>query len=269
MGSRENDMKYGIGEWSPSELGNHRALIHVAEKADAVRVHIPWRRRDRHPEEKDIHIYDAATGKRILNVARISIKREYGDIAFQPETAPGVYEVYYMLHSEPEDTADSEWLARNNMDNLPQAKLAEIQTWHEFHSFYPMEVIATREETEALKQRYPDNAYLLFPEDREHCIRMFEDLPLRWIQKGSSNAFRGDAQPGEYYVFQIGVYAAREAISDLELDFADLYNGSDIIPKAGMESINLGGIDWLGRFRFGSGFGCQRMLREPIRQRLR
>ena len=138
MSSRENDVKYGIGEWSPNELGNHRALIHVSENADAVRIHIPWRRRDRHPEDKDIHIYDAASGKRILNVARISINREYGDIAFQPETVPGGYEVYYMIHSKPEDTADPEWLAQNDMNNLPQAELVEIQAWHEFHSFYPI-----------------------------------------------------------------------------------------------------------------------------------
>lgn len=247
MDSRKKDVQYGIGKWSPDGYGNHRALIHVSEKADAIRIHIPWRRRDRHPEEKDIHIYDAATQKRVLNVARIAINREYGDIAFQPDTVPGEYEVYYMIHSEPEDTADPEWLARNDMDNLPQAELVEIQTWHEFHNFYPMEVIATRAETEALKQKYPDSAYLLFPEDREHCIRMFEDLPQRWIQNGASNAFHGEAQPGEYYVFQIGFYAVRETIADLELDFADLSNGSETVPASGMESINLGGVDWLGR----------------------
>ena len=36
---------FGTGVWDADRLGNHRAVIFVAEAADAVWVRIPWRRR--------------------------------------------------------------------------------------------------------------------------------------------------------------------------------------------------------------------------------
>ena len=79
---------YGTGSWNNEELGNHRAVISVVKKADAVRVHIPWRRRDHNPEKKNIIIIDSKTGKRIINVIRVKVNREFGDLIFQPSTAP-------------------------------------------------------------------------------------------------------------------------------------------------------------------------------------
>ncbi|MCH7557103.1 MAG: hypothetical protein IIB56_06565 [Planctomycetes bacterium] len=37
-------------------------------------------------------------------------------------------------------------------------------------------------------------------------------LPRRWIESGPGSSFRGQAQPGEFYVFQIGLFAARERL---------------------------------------------------------
>jgi hypothetical protein len=85
-----------------------------------------------------------------------------------------------------------------------------------------MEVIATAAETETLLAAHPGSPYLLFPEDRRFSIRMIEDLPHRWIAAGPQGAFRGRAARGEYYAFQIGVWAARRAIEDLEVTFSDL-----------------------------------------------
>ncbi len=75
---------YGTGSWDNEELGNHRAVIRVVKKADAARVHIPWRRRDHNPEKKNIIVIDSKTGERIINVLRIDVNREFGDILFQP-----------------------------------------------------------------------------------------------------------------------------------------------------------------------------------------
>lgn len=85
---------YGTGTWNADSLGNHRAVIKVTEKADAVVEHIPWRRRDRNPEQKGIYVFDASSGKRILNVVCLNINREFGDVVFQPMTVPGDYYVY-------------------------------------------------------------------------------------------------------------------------------------------------------------------------------
>ena len=62
--------RYGTGSWDAEALGNHRAVLKVAEKADAVWAHIPWRRRDLDPEKKNIIVADDA-GKRITNLLRI------------------------------------------------------------------------------------------------------------------------------------------------------------------------------------------------------
>ena len=44
------DIPYRTGTWDAETRGNHRAVLRVAAEADAVRVRIPWRRRDLEPE---------------------------------------------------------------------------------------------------------------------------------------------------------------------------------------------------------------------------
>ena len=48
LGAQE--VPFGIGNWDPDSLGNHRAVVRVDVTGDAVRVRIPWRRRDQDPE---------------------------------------------------------------------------------------------------------------------------------------------------------------------------------------------------------------------------
>ncbi|MCX7425903.1 MAG: DUF6067 family protein [Planctomycetia bacterium] len=260
---------YGLGSWSDT-LGAHRARVRVAEKADAVRVHIPWRRRDLQPEKKRIIVMDAATGNRVANVAAVDLRREYGDLVFQPPTAPGEYDVYYLPHVvqpgsggygdgylPPEATAEAAWLARHSLaaeqlsqgvwKQLPEATVVEIQARDEFERFDPMEVIATAEETRQLVAACPE-PYLVFPEDRKYPIRMTRDLPLRWIENGPAAEFHGTADRNEYYAFQVGLYAARGPVEDVAVEFGDLRaDGGGVIPAAAMTCFNLGGIDWLGR----------------------
>ncbi|MCS6859162.1 MAG: DUF6067 family protein [Abditibacteriales bacterium] len=270
----EEVMKYGIGSWKVAGRGNHRALVQVAEKADAVWVHIPWRRPDPHPEEKDVRVFDAQTGEPVRNVVRVAVTNEYGDLVFQPTSGAGIYEVYYLPYDpptapmpgswwkawyhKPQETADAAWRQRNNLTpeglqagtwrNLPKAKVVEIQARTEFDRFDPMEVIATPEEVAQLLAKFPNQPYLLFPEDRRHPIKLFDHLPLRWIERGPRNSFEAEAQPNEFFVFQIGVYAARANIADLQMRFADLKaENGDAIPAQAMRCFNLTGVDWLGK----------------------
>jgi hypothetical protein len=271
-GGPEQDIPYGLPKDSwPEAMGNHRARVQVAEKAEAVWVHIPWRRRDLSPQDKDVVVVDATTGKPVRNVVRVNVNREFGEIVFQPDTAPGDYYVYYMpftaspvphayvtRYSPPKSTAEPGWLARQGLtprqlvegkwQPLPKAKVVEIQARSEFHRFEPMEMIATAQETRELLARYPGQSYLLFPEDRRYPVRMTDDLPSKWIRSGPATEFRDKARRGEFYVFQIGVYAAARAIEDLVVEFSDLKpsQGSPI-PAAAFCCFNTGGTDWLGR----------------------
>ena len=266
------DIPYGIGQWDVDSLGNHRVVIHVSQESDAAWAHIPWRRRDLHPENKSIILIDAHTGQQVKNLFRAHINREFGDLVFQPHTIPGDYYVYYIpfvmegrsnyptvTYPEPVDTADSQWLKehglstgtpKKKLEEFLQAEIIAFQSIDVFNSFFPMEQIATLFETSDLLKRFPDSEYLLFPEDRKFPIRMTEDLPYRWIKSGPTNLFEGEAARGEFYAFQIGVFAGRRGIEDIEIRFFDLKkdNEETIIPSSLFQSFNTEGINWDGKY---------------------
>ena len=91
---------YGTGEWEfpipsgraqYSSLGTQRAVVKVNDQAELVHAHLPWRRRDKEPENVEVLIYDASSGEQLKNVFRANINREVGDFIFQAETAPGEF----------------------------------------------------------------------------------------------------------------------------------------------------------------------------------
>ncbi len=266
------NIKYGTGSWPADTFGNHRAVVRVSEKTDAVWAHILWRRRDLCPEKKNIIIIDAASGERILNVVLVKVNRESGDIIFQPGTAPGDYYVYYLPYimsgsrnyptvnyPEPAPTAEAGWLERHGLkperlsgqrkNDFPQAELVEIQSSDEFNSFSPMEVIATAEETKNLLARHPEADYLLFPEDRKYPIRMQDDLPLRWVSRGPQDFFEGEASRGEFFAFQVGLFACTTRIDEIDVRFSPMKGASSrmTIPSVSLCCFNTGGVNWDGK----------------------
>jgi len=265
------EVPYRTGQWNGDEFGNYRAVLKVESKADAVRASLPWRRRDLQPEKKRVMVCDAKSGGRLKNLYVVDIKRESGEIIFEPASGPGDYYIYFMPYQltggrnyptarylGPEVAADTAWLVRNgltatrlstaDLKKFPEAKLVEFQSVDEFSSVYPMEIIATAGETQALLAKDPQAPFLLFPEDRKYPIRMTDDLPLRWIQTGPLDGFRGEAERGEFYAFQIGVYAGRQAILGLDVRFSDLKNAEAgvSIPASALRCFNTGGVDWNG-----------------------
>jgi len=264
---------YSTGTWDAVTLGNHRVVLEVDGPADAARARIPWRRRDMNPEKKNLLVFDAQSGARVVNVVRELITRETGELVFQPTSGRGRYFVYYLpnvgsgrsnypkvVYPEPESTAKPEWLSRHALPadaaaapgqkppTLPMARVVEFQAIDELNSFFPMEVIATAEETKALLDRHATAPYLVFPEDRLFPIKMTEDLPQRWIRAGANAPFRGRADRGEFFAFQIGLFAARTAVDALDVRFGDLRTaGGAVIPAAALRCFNTGGKDWTGR----------------------
>jgi hypothetical protein len=250
--------------WDSAGLGNHRAVVRVEAAADAVRARIPWRRRDAAPEKKAVIVTDAA-GRRMANVLALAVDRSAGEFVFQPESGPGEYRFYFMpfrltgsrnypnaRYLEPEPSADPGWLTRNGLPasassgRLPEAVFSGLQAIDPFDSFDPMEIIATPEETQALSGRLADRPFVLFPEDRRLSIRMTDDLPLKWIQEGPRSLLSGEADRGEFFAFQIGVWARTGALGDVKVAFEGLRSGGGEIPAAALRCINTGGTDWNG-----------------------
>ncbi|MGC2662008.1 MAG: glycoside hydrolase domain-containing protein, partial [Bryobacteraceae bacterium] len=238
-------ISYGTGAWSPEVFGNHRAVVRVNSRADAVWVHLEWRRRDRDPANKQIVIVDAATGKPVANLSRVNINRDSGDLIFQPVSGPGEYQVYFLpyittgranypkvAYPPPSVTADPDWLREHHAETpqeagahraeFPIAEVLAFQSVDDFDRFTSMEVIATQAEVAALLGQHPRSDYLIFPEDRRNSIRMTSDLPSLWVQRGPGAPLVGTAARGEFYSFQLGVWAARNPLTNLRVQFGDL-----------------------------------------------
>jgi hypothetical protein len=265
------EIPWRTGSWDPDTLGNHRAVVWVREPSTVARVRIPWRRRDLHPEQVETIVVVAATGQRITNVLRVDITREHGDFVFEPPFAPAEYHFYYLPHNStggrnypqitytpPEETADPAWIRRRLLTQealtadrwarIPEAAVTEIQSVDSFDSFVPMEVIATAQETQALVTAYRDPPYLLFAEDRRYPIRMDRDLPYRWLERGPFRAFQGNADKGEFYAFQIGVYALRD-LERIDVRATELRHerAGTTIPASAVSAFNVRGVDSKGR----------------------
>jgi len=250
-------------------LGNHRARVRVAADAPAVWAHVPWRRRDRDPERKRI-IVAGPDQQRITDAVAVRLDRIAGDIVFRPTSGPGEYCIYYLPfvvqdgygwyggdYLPPDDTADAQWRADNGLSaeqlaaeawrNLPRAEVTAIDARTEFSRLDPMEVVATEAEVAEIVAAYPDDRYLVFAEDREHPVWMNDDLPLRWVQRGPASVLEGAAERDEFYVFQIGLFAARQGLEHLAVDFTDLrHEGGEAIAADRLRCVTLGGTDWTG-----------------------
>ncbi|MBV8254553.1 MAG: hypothetical protein JO154_18270 [Chitinophaga sp.] len=255
-------LKYTAGNnsWNPDSLGNHRVVVTFNGTGNAARVVIPWRRRDENPEAKRIIIQDAKTKGKVTNTKTLSINREQGDIVFEPTSGKGEYYIYYMpyknegrsnypkgVYLAPEETASSNWSQAIPANLKPNATVKEIESVDAFNSYFPMEVIATAAEKKALLLKHPGAGYLLFPEDREFPIKMTDELPQRWIQKGPSQSFKGQADKGEYYAFQLGIYALK-GLNDVKITFSDLKTADGkAIPSSQISCINTTGTTYDAR----------------------
>jgi Family of unknown function (DUF6067) len=246
--------------WVPDSLGNHRVVLTFNGSGKVAKAIIPWRRRDNNPENKRIIIQDAKTLQKITNVKTGAVNRETGEIYFEPTSGKGTYYVYYMpyknegrsnyprgVYLKPETTASAGWLsAESSTKNIPVATVKEFQSIDAFNTYYPMEVIATKAETDALLSKHKNETFLVFPEDRIYSIRMTDDLPQRWIQRGPRDIFEGEAMRGENFALQLGIYALQN-LQNVKVTFSNLTSATGkSISLADMFCINTNGVGYDG-----------------------
>ncbi|HEY4335204.1 MAG TPA: glycoside hydrolase domain-containing protein [Puia sp.] len=217
--------------WNPDSLGNHRAVVRFDGPGNVAHTRIPWRLPIADPFNHRIIVQDAKTGARVPATSKNST-REAGDIYFEPSSGKGAYYVYYLPYRNEgrSNYPKGVYLAPDTLANVPtsakaNAVVTAFQSIDTFNTFYPMEVIATATETSALKAKHPGAAFLLFPEDREHPIRMQKDVPLRWIRQG--RPLNLTAAKGENYSLQIGLYALRD-LEDLQITIKAPFNATCI-----------------------------------------
>ncbi|HET7603197.1 MAG TPA: glycoside hydrolase domain-containing protein, partial [Gemmatimonadales bacterium] len=258
-----------VARWNPDSFGNHRLVLAVSESVPAVRAHVAWRRRDRHPEAKQILVYPAHAPQRVRNVRMISASQTAGDIAFEPTAGAGEYWLYDMPYTgtvksnypritypAPDSTASSAWLTANHLGDadirserwrsLPVADVVRFEAADSMDLFFPMEEIASPEEVAALRASAKGAAFLLFPEDRLHAIRMRHQLPHRWSEAGANQPVVATAERGEFLAFQVGLWAL-DSLEQVTVTFDDLRGpGGARIGREEFSSFNTHGVNWRG-----------------------
>ena len=91
-------------------------------------------------------------------------------------------------------------------------------------------------------------SFLVFPEMRESPLRWFDSIPNGKIEESiHGKEFEMKANPGELFLFQLGVWALEKEVKDVQLMFSDLKDeGGHTIAATRMTCFNLGGVDFLG-----------------------
>lgn len=270
ISSSINGIEYISGNWQHpnytdpfTSLGNHRFVVQVQDYAPVVRAHIPWRRRDLNPAEKDVVIVNADNGAIIKNKWMAEITQMNGDLVFAPDTGFSTYYIYYLPHEstggyypkvnyiQPKVTADDAWLKevaglQADIEAVPKVTVLRAESIDDFHSFFPMEIAASQEEVQAFVAQH-DQQYYAFPEYRSYPIRMQDFLPHHWATSPLANGLRDTADSGEFYTFQIGLFAPGRSLSDIKIDPTDLILSRNISIEANaIHCFNIGGTDLSG-----------------------
>jgi hypothetical protein len=256
---------FEAGNWEPHlavgaegmSWGNHRAVVVLdSASGEAVLATIPWRRRDRDPAAKSIVVVDAVTNQPVTNSVALRVDNVSGDVVFQPNPQSATYHIYYMpwestggyyprvTYPEIASASDAEWDRRVRAtppSELPQATTTHIQSVDAFHSFFPMEVIASESEAATFMSTSQDG-WALVPEHRDYPIRMRHFIPYHWTQRNHAGEFASQALRGEYFTFQLAVVAGEDTVSHVRVAFNDF-------PESFGQTLtcfNCGGIDEKG-----------------------
>lgn len=245
--------------------GNHRAVLIVKKPAGAIYLNLLWRRHDPNPQKRRLVIVNAISKDTVQNIYRIEVNQLRCKLVFGPVTEPGTYNFYYLPfkpdhkagsyrygYYPPEHSPNKKWVENNRLESpeyrkkLPQALIKEIQARTKFDSFYPMEIIPSSKEKHTFFKKYDKN-YYVFPERRTYPIEMRDEIPLRWVKEGPGKPFYGTALRNEYYVFQLGVYAHKNPLNNVDIGFSNLISPKDTISSSLFTCFNTEGINTYGK----------------------
>ncbi|MBQ7257204.1 MAG: hypothetical protein IJS60_05870 [Abditibacteriota bacterium] len=245
--------------WDHKNHGNHRAKILVEDASEYSKLIMKWRRGDKHPENHYL-IIEFEDGRQTKDYCPIDINNEFAHIVFKPEYGCGIYYIYYLAFEDYGDYDDSVKMKYNNFlfdpsatskeaykhKTLPKAKCLAFEYRETpsdlgFNSFFPMEVIATFEETYSIKKKNKKEPFLLYYEDGYHPIKMVDNIPYRWVDKTPNSSIIIKARPGEYKVFQLGLFATKGDLNNIKV-------ACNLDQSFNMTCFNTEGIDYKGEY---------------------
>jgi hypothetical protein len=197
-------------------------------------------------------------------------------------------------YDRPVQTASAAWLAETkaSIASLPRCTVISYEARDSFDRFTAMEVVATSSEMAALAAAAHEAPFLVVPESRDNPVRDFQRLPSRFLPLAAAAAarrcggnggsgsgtdplgcdgtlprFQATARPGEFFVFQLVVWALAP-LHGVHVIFEPLQAEADPIKRhrciasgfaaagcaatlrldpAAMSCINTGGTSYLGK----------------------
>ncbi len=250
--------KNGNKTWDPDKLGNQRAVVTVTSDGKVAEVVVPWRCRTVKPDQLII-VENAKTGQQVVNVKTKNVGSEEGTVDFEPISGKGNYYIYFLpynlkqpvnypnvVYKKEANTASDEWLKL--VDGAKAGvKIDYFESYNALNNLYPMQVIATKAETEKLIGNAGRQPYLIFPENRIYPISMDENLPQRWVNKSNELSFTDTAARGENFSYQLGIYAFAKKLDDVKISFSDLKGQGGAISASAMSCLNTDGITAEGK----------------------
>ncbi|MBP6715674.1 MAG: hypothetical protein KA205_02355 [Acidobacteria bacterium] len=235
-----------------ASLGNHRAVVEIdgapaAATGSPITVTIPWRRHDPNPAKKGVVVVNATTNQVVPNVLVAAIENMSGRVAFQPTGGSQTYYIYYMPWEStggpyPKVTYPAPKPNATFGDAFRAARVTKIQSIDAFHSFFPMEIIASPEETARFMQSAP-GGWRVTAEDRDYSVRMRHYIPKHWADRGARISFSSQVLRDEYFTMQVAVVAGATPVNDVKVAF-------ERFPAAWQRSLtcfNCGGINENGQ----------------------
>jgi hypothetical protein len=108
--------------------------------------------------------------------------------------------------------------------------------------------ISTGDALVKYQQKLAEKSFIVIPEYRENPMKWFDSIPENRIEESlDKRLFRMNARPGEFFVFQTGIWALNSDLTDLQVEFTDLSAaGGKKIPVEKLTCFNKGGIDIKG-----------------------
>ncbi|MDM1295197.1 hypothetical protein HX021_12995 [Sphingobacterium sp. N143] len=248
-------------QWDADQLGNHRAVLQLDTDQKEVQVAIPWRNRWVTADQQVI-LVDSASNKQLTPSHYLWMNSTSGGLCFQPVSGKGTVYVYYLpykMGGRSRNYPDAIYLKNSTAAPLQAPKkwgsnskgvsVERFDAVDHYNRNDPMEVLATQEEVSTFLKRNAREHYFIFPELRAFPIKMEEQLPQRWMLKQApSDQLEGTAQPGEYYAFQLGLWAPKQPLHDVQVLFSDLRDAEGAVLAAELfNCINTEGTDYTGK----------------------
>ena len=109
--------------------------------------------------------------------------------------------------------------------------------------------ISAKAASQQYAQKFQGQSLIIFPEVRENPIKWDDSLRLNWLENNYTiKPYVFHAQPGEYFVFQVGAWAVDKDIKNVQVRFSDFKNeDGKIITSKKITCFNAGGINYLGK----------------------